>query len=129
MALKMKWAGTRNVCFFTWSYFLQLFDGVYFSFFNPLKVTDELEIESLGWIHGGELGGGELVWGETGINLFDSCWKTCCTVEGKFIPSHTGHNLMLTSSLWADFYTSSSKSGSNNCYWKFTFYWKPFQKK
>ena len=32
---------------------------VYFSFFNPLKVTDELEIESLGWIHGGEIGGGE----------------------------------------------------------------------
>ena len=54
----MKWAGTRNVCFFTWSYFLQLFDGVYFSFFNPLKVTDELEIESLGSVHGGELATG-----------------------------------------------------------------------
>ena len=32
----------------------------YFSFFNPLKVADELEIENLGWVHGGELGGGEL---------------------------------------------------------------------
>ena len=28
---------------------------VYFSFFSPVKVTDELEIESLGWVHGGEL--------------------------------------------------------------------------
>ena len=28
---------------------------VYFSLFNPLMVTDELEIESLGWVHGGEL--------------------------------------------------------------------------
>ena len=29
-----------------------------FLFFNPLKVTGrELEIESLGWVHGGELGG------------------------------------------------------------------------
>ena len=28
---------------------------VYFSFFNPLKVTDELEIESLEWVHGFEL--------------------------------------------------------------------------
>ena len=34
--------------------------NVYFSFFNPLKVTGELELESLGWVHGGELGGGEL---------------------------------------------------------------------
>ena len=33
---------------------------VYFSLFNPSKVTDELEIEGLGWLHGGELGGGEL---------------------------------------------------------------------
>ena len=35
---------------------------VYFSFFNPLKVTDELEIhvESLGWVHRDEFGGGEL---------------------------------------------------------------------
>ena len=31
---------------------------VYFSFFNPLKVTGELEIESLGWVYWGELGGG-----------------------------------------------------------------------
>ena len=36
---------------------------VYFSFFNPLMVTDDLEIESLGWVHGGELSGGELVMG------------------------------------------------------------------
>ena len=28
---------------------------VYFSFFKPLKVTDKLEKESLGWVHGGEL--------------------------------------------------------------------------
>ena len=36
---------------------------VYFSFFNPLKVTGELEIENLGWVNGGELGGGELAMG------------------------------------------------------------------
>ena len=36
---------------------------VYFSFFNPLKVTGELEIESLGWVHGGEQGGDELAMG------------------------------------------------------------------
>ena len=39
---------------------------VNFSFFNPLKVTGELEIECSGWvhgIHGGELGGGELAMG------------------------------------------------------------------
>ena len=36
---------------------------VYFSFFNPLKVTDELEIESLRWVHAGELCGGELTMG------------------------------------------------------------------
>ena len=36
---------------------------VYFSFFNPLKVTGELEIECSGWVHGGELGGGELAMG------------------------------------------------------------------
>ena len=38
---------------------------VYFSSFNqePLKVTDELEIESLGWVHEGKLGGGELAMG------------------------------------------------------------------
>ena len=36
---------------------------VYLSFFNPLKVTGKLEIESLGWVHGGELGGGELAMG------------------------------------------------------------------
>ena len=36
---------------------------VYLSFFNPLKVTGELEIESLGRVHGGELGGGELAMG------------------------------------------------------------------
>ena len=35
---------------------------VYLSFF-PFKVTGELEIESLGWVHGGELGGGELAMG------------------------------------------------------------------
>ena len=40
-----------------------LTEHVYFLFFNPLKVTDELEIESLGWVHGGELGGGELAVG------------------------------------------------------------------
>ena len=28
---------------------------VYFSFFNPLKVNDEFEIESLEWVLGGEL--------------------------------------------------------------------------
>ena len=28
-----------------------------------MKVTDELEIESLGWFHGGEFGGGELTMG------------------------------------------------------------------
>ena len=36
---------------------------VYFSFFNPLKVTDQLEIESLGWVYGGELCWGELIMG------------------------------------------------------------------
>ena len=36
---------------------------VYFSFFNPLKVNDELEIKSLGWVHGGELSGGKLAMG------------------------------------------------------------------
>ena len=36
----------------------------YFSLFNSLKVTGELEIESLGWIHGGELSGGKLVMGQ-----------------------------------------------------------------
>ena len=36
---------------------------VYFSLFNPLKVTEELQIESLGWVHGGELGGGKLAMG------------------------------------------------------------------
>ena len=36
---------------------------VYFSFFNPLKVTDELEIVSLRRVHGSELGGGELAKG------------------------------------------------------------------
>ena len=42
---------------------------IYFSLFNPLKVTGELEIESLEWVQGCELGGGELTvpWGETGI--------------------------------------------------------------
>ena len=42
---------------------------VYFSYFNPLKVTSELEIhvESLGWVHGGEQGGANSSWGETGI--------------------------------------------------------------
>ena len=43
---------------------------VYFSFFNPLKVTDELEIESLGWVHGGKLGGGELTMGR---NRYKAC--------------------------------------------------------
>ena len=33
---------------------------VYFSFFNPLKVTNKPEIESLQWVHRCELGGGEL---------------------------------------------------------------------
>ena len=32
---------------------------VYFSFFNLLNVTEELEIESLGWVHGGELAMGQ----------------------------------------------------------------------
>ena len=41
-------------------------DG-YFSFFNPLKVTGKLEIESLGQVHGDEQGRGELTRGETGI--------------------------------------------------------------
>ena len=36
---------------------------VYSSFLNPLKVTGELEVESLGWVHGDELGGGELAMG------------------------------------------------------------------
>ena len=36
---------------------------VYFSFFNPLKVTDELKIESLELVHGGELGGDKLAMG------------------------------------------------------------------
>ena len=39
----------------------------YFSFFSPLKVTGKLEIESLGQVHGGEQGRGELTRGETGI--------------------------------------------------------------
>ena len=37
---------------------------VYFSFFNPFKVTGELEIESLGCVCGGELDRGELDRGE-----------------------------------------------------------------
>ena len=45
---------------------------VYFSFFNPLKVTGKLEIDSLGWVHGGELGGA------------NSPCKTCINLwEGK----------------------------------------------
>ena len=46
---------------------------VYFSFFNPLKVTGELEIESLGWVHGGELSGGGL---DIGRNKYHSCEYT-----------------------------------------------------
>ena len=41
----------------------------YFSFFNPVKVTGELEIESLGWVYRGELGGGELA---MGLNRYHS---------------------------------------------------------
>ena len=37
---------------------------VYFSFFNPLKVIDKLETESLGWVCGGKLGGGKLAMGQ-----------------------------------------------------------------
>ena len=37
---------------------------VYFLFFNPLKVTGELKIESLGWVHGGKLGGGKNAMGQ-----------------------------------------------------------------
>ena len=50
---------------------------VYFSFFNPLKVTGELEIESLGWVHGGDLGGGELTMGQ---NRYHSSSVFCQTV-------------------------------------------------
>ena len=35
-----------------------------FLVFNLLNVNDELEIESLGWVHGGKLGGGELAMGQ-----------------------------------------------------------------
>ena len=41
----------------------------YISFFNPLKVTGKLEIESLEWVHGGEIGGCELVPGQNRIVL------------------------------------------------------------
>ena len=49
---------------------------VYFSFFNPLKVTDELEIESLGWVHE-ELSGGELAMGQ---NWYHSIQLENCLV-------------------------------------------------
>ena len=47
-----------------------------FSLFIPLKVADELEIESLGWVHGSELDGGE-----TGINPYK---HRDCTVTARF---------------------------------------------
>ena len=37
---------------------------VYFSFFNPWKMADQLEIESLGWVHGVNS-----PWGKTSKNL------------------------------------------------------------
>ena len=43
---------------------------VYFSFFNPLKVTDELERKTLTWVHGSELGGGELAVGRKVAHMF-----------------------------------------------------------
>ena len=57
---------------------------VYFSFFNPVKVTDELEIESLGWVHGGELGGGELTMGR---NRYKPC-RELIQVEHPPMPAH-----------------------------------------
>ena len=40
---------------------------VYFLFFNPLKVTGELELETLGWVHGDELNFMQLGRGELAI--------------------------------------------------------------
>ena len=55
---------------------------VYFSYFNPLKVTGELKIENLGWVHGTELGGGKLAMGPNRYHSFEAefpqiaiCWS------------------------------------------------------
>ena len=42
---------------------------VYFSFFNPLKVNDKLEIERLDWVHGGKLAMG---WNQYKPNFHES---------------------------------------------------------
>ena len=61
-----------------WQGILQLLPKhVYFSFFNPLKVTGKLEIESIGRVHGGKLGDG----GETGIiHACDKVISVCLLV-------------------------------------------------
>ena len=49
----------------------------YFSFFNPLKVTDKLEIESSGCVHGGERGRGELAMGRNRYHSHHTKFKLC----------------------------------------------------
>ena len=47
---------------------------VYFSVFYPLKMTGGLEIESLGRVYWGELGGGELKWRRIGELAMGRNW-------------------------------------------------------
>ena len=48
---------------------------IYFSFFNPLKMTGELEIEVEDEFMGANSVGANSPWGETGIICTDTCSK------------------------------------------------------
>ena len=78
----------------------------YFLFFNPLKVTDELGIESLGWVHGGELVVGRNRSKPFASINFEPCglWtdlncesksKKLYNLEGWLIKSHMGGGMVL----------------------------------
>ena len=75
---------------------------VYFSFFNPLKATSELEIKSLEWVHGSELCGGKLAMGQ---NQYHST-VPCVAMINFIMPISTISNTSNTKDLvWPHFQT------------------------